>query len=431
MADSHPSIFTFTTDIPGTEVEVTVSVKSIYDDEPSPRQIDFAREMTAELSAAVSEYTPVQPWRTESLDAYVVLANTHQLLDLGRDSVDTTPSQARRYFAEAADNLEVLKEWDPRFTTAYYQARKCEQAAGNFLMDELEEFHNCLETWLPTRLLGNSPTERVVVVDDLQTQESFAVTLTPDHEAVSVNMLEADELDSYIAVGRTVYPVPMYPDGTLRSRLATSVYVDGMRITYLVHTADEAFPLLKELGEAAEAFCSVTCGYTPVEYYTELAYAKQLDNLSYSPRFNEDGVYRRNLLATYAYSLSVLSNFDEVYEVPRDLARRAAKLNEEMRVETAVELTRTIGHWLPRDISELIPRGWTDADNEGFLLALEDGLNLLPGRRFVVVFDHQPPEEYEETRLPNRETLYPIVFGETVDADIFELRHAQIFLGDV
>ncbi|WP_273408998.1 hypothetical protein [Corynebacterium ureicelerivorans] len=431
MADSHPSIFTFTTDIPGTEVEVTVSVKSLFGDAVAPQQIEFARKLMATLSAAASEYTPVEPWRTESLDAYVVLANTHQLLDLARNSVDATPSQARRYFAEAADNLEVLKEWDPRFNNAYYQARKCEQAAGNFLMDELEEFHDCLETWLPTRLLGKSPTERVVVVDDLQTQESFAVTLTPDHEAVSVNMLEADELDSYIAVGRTVYPVPMYPDGTLRSRLATSVYVDGMRITYLVHTADEAFPLLKELGEAAEAFCSVTCGYTPVEYYTELAYAKQLDNLSYSPRFNEDGVYRRNLLATYAYSLSVLSNFDEVYEVPRDLARRAAKLNEEMRVETAVELTRTIGHWLPRDISELIPRGWTDVDNEGFLLDLEDGLNLLPGRRFVVVFDHQPPEEYEETRLPNRETLYPIVFGETVDADIFELRRAQIFLGDV
>ena len=29
MTDSHPSIFSFTTDIPGTEVEVTVSVKSI------------------------------------------------------------------------------------------------------------------------------------------------------------------------------------------------------------------------------------------------------------------------------------------------------------------------------------------------------------------------------------------------------------------
>ena len=431
MTDSRPSYFALTTDVPGAGVEVTVMVQSLFYDAPSPQQVEFARELSATLTAVASEYTPVEPWRTESLDAYLVLANTHQLLDLARNSVDATPSQARRYFAEAADNLEVLKEWDPRFTNAYYQARKCEQAAGNFLMDELEEFHDCLETWLPTRLLGNSPTERVVVLDDLQTQESFAATLTPDHEAVSVNMLEADELDSYIAVGRTVYPVPMYPDGTLRSRLATSVYVDGMRITYLVHTADEAFPLLKELGEAAEAFCSVTCGYTPVEYYTELAYAKQLDNLSYSPRFNEDGVYRRNLLATYAYSLSVLSNFDEVYEVPRDLARRAAKLNEEMRVETAVELTRTIGHWLPRDISELIPRGWTDVDNEGFLLALEDGLNLLPGRRFVVVFDHQPPEEYEETRLPNRETLYPIVFGETVDADIFELRHAQIFLGDV
>ena len=150
MTDSHPNIFSFTTDVPGTEVEVTVSVEPILDGVPPPAHFDFARELTAKLASTVSEYTPVEPWRTESLDAYVVLAYTHQLLDLARNSVDATPSQARRYFAEAADNLEVLKEWDPRFTNAYYQARKCEQAAGNFLMDELEEFHDCLETWLPT-----------------------------------------------------------------------------------------------------------------------------------------------------------------------------------------------------------------------------------------------------------------------------------------
>jgi len=373
----------------------------------------------------------VEPWRTESLDAYLVLANTHQLLDLARNSVDATPSQARRYFAGAADNLEVLKEWDPRFTNAYYQTRKCEQAAGNFLMDDLEEFHDCLETWLPARLLGRSPTERVVVVDDLQTPESFAATLTPDHEAVSVNMLDADEVDSYTAVGRTVYPVPMYRDGTIRSRLATSIYVDGMRLTYIVHTDNEAFPLLKELGEAAEVFCSVTCGYTPVEYYTELAYAKQLDNLVCSPRFDEDGVYRRNLLDMYAYSLSVMSNFDSTFETPRDLARSAAQLNEEMRADAAIELARTIGYWLPRDITDLIPRGWTDASNDEFAMELEDGLNMLPGRRFVVVLDHQSPEEYERTRLPNREKLYPMVYGEIADVDIFDLSHTEIFLGDV
>ena len=431
MADSHSSYFSFTTDLPGTEIEVTVMVQSLFSEAASPQQIEFARELTATLSAAASEYIPVEPWRTESLDAYVVLANTHQLLDLARNSVDATPSQARRYFAEAADNLEVLKEWDPRFTNAYYQARKCEQAAGNFIMDELEEFHDCLETWLPARLLSTSHTERVVVVDDLQTPESFAATLTPDHEAVSVNMLDADEVDSYTAVGRTVYPVPMYPDGTIRSRLATVVYVDGMRLTYIVHTEDEAFPLLKKLGEAAEEFCSVTRGYTPVEYYTELACAKQLDNLCYSPRFDEDGVYRRNLLEMYAYSLSVLNDFDASFEVPRDLARSAADLNEEMRIEAAVELTRTIGHWLPRDIADLIPRGWTDESNYEFAMLLEDGLNMLPGRRFIVVRDRQPPEEYAETRLPNREKLYPMVYGEIADVDIFEWRNTQIFLGDI
>ena len=56
---------------------------------------------------------------------------------------------------------------------------------------------------------------------------------------------------------------------------------------------------------------------------------------------------------------------------------------------------------------------------------------MLPGRRFVVVLDHQSPEEYEQMRLPNREKLYPMVYGEIADVDIFDLRHTQIFLGDV
>ena len=56
---------------------------------------------------------------------------------------------------------------------------------------------------------------------------------------------------------------------------------------------------------------------------------------------------------------------------------------------------------------------------------------MLPGRRFIVVLDHQSPEEYERTRLPNREKLYPMVYGEIADVDIFDLRHTQIFLGDV
>ena len=102
-----------------------------------------------------------------------------------------------------------------------------------------------------------------------------------------------------------------------------------------------------------------------------------------------------------------------------------------MRADAAIELARTIGHWLPRDITDLIPRGWTDASNDEFAMELEDGLNMLPGRRFVVVLDHQSPEEYERTRLPNREKLHPMVYGEIADVDIFDLRHTQIFLGDV
>lgn len=132
MTDTRPNGFSFTANTHGTNVEVAVSVHSLFDDAPSDAEVEFANELVVKLADAVAEYEPAEAVRNESLDAYVVLANTHQLLDLARDSVETTAPQARRYFSDAADNLEILKEWDPRFTTAYYQARKCEQAAGNF-----------------------------------------------------------------------------------------------------------------------------------------------------------------------------------------------------------------------------------------------------------------------------------------------------------
>ena len=431
MNDSRPKGFSFTADSHGTNVEVAVSVHSLFDDVPSDTEVEFARELVVKLADAVAEYEPVDAARNESLDAYVVLANTHQLLDLARDSVEAAPSQARRYFAHAADNLEILKEWDPRFTTAYYQARKCEQAAGNFFMEALAGYHESLETWLPMRLAGDIPTPRVVVVDDRQTPESFAATREPDHEAVSVRMVDAAEVDEYLPAGRTVFPVPMFPDGTLASRLAASTYVDGMRIDFSAETDRDAFPLLKELGGVVEGHCSLTRGYTPVEFYAELACAKQLAFLANSQRFAEDGIYRRNLIEAYAYSLSVLSDFDMEFVMPRYLARRAEELNEDMTSDDAVHLTRAIGNWLPRDIAELIPPGWSAEDSDALPEPLEAGLNVLPGRRFVAVFDEQTVAEFEETGLPDRDKLVPVVLGETLDSRVFTLDNVQIFLGDV
>ena len=431
MNDSRPNGFSFTADTHGTNVEVAVSVHSLFDDAPSDLEVDFAEALAIKLADAVAEYEPAEAQRNETLDAYVVLANTHQLLDLAKASVDTTPSQARRYFSDAADNLEILKEWDPRFTTAYYQARRAEQAAGNFLMDNLEDFAESLETWLPVRIGADSPTPRVVVVDDRQTPESFAATRTPDHEAVSVRMVDAAEIDGYLPAGRTVYPVPMFPDGMLESRLAASTYVDGMRIDFAVSTDREAFPLLKELGGVVESHCSLTRGYTPVEYYTHLACAKQLAYLTGSQRFVDDGIYRRNLIDQYAYSLSVLSDFDSEFVMPLFLARHAAELNEDMTSDEAIHITRTIGNWLPRDITDLIPQGWDAAASAQLPEPLETGLNALEGRRFIVVFDEQTAAEFDETGLPDRDKLIPVVFGEEVTERVFSLENVQIFLGDV
>lgn len=431
MTDTRPNGFSFTANTHGTNVEVAVSVHSLFDDAPSDAEVDFANGLVVKLADAVAEYEPAEAVRNESLDAYVVLANTHQLLDLARDSVETTAPQARRYFAHAADNLEILKEWDPRFTTAYYQARKCEQAAGNFLSGQLAQASESLETWLPVRIGGDSPTPRAVVVDDRQTPESFAETRTPDHEAVSVRMVDAAELDKYLPAGRTVFPVPMFPDGMLESRLASSTYVLGMRIDFAVSTDREAFPLLKKLGEVVESHCSLTRGYTPVEYYTHLAYAKQLAYIAGSQRFVDDGIYRRNLIDQYAYSLSVLSEFDTEFVMPLFLARRAAELNEDMTSDEAIHITRTIGNWLPRDITDLIPQGW-DADASAQLPEpLEAGLNALEGSRFVVVFDEQTAAEFEETGLPDRDKLVPVLLGEEVTERVFSLENVQIFLSDV
>jgi len=223
----------------------------------------------------------------------------------------------------------------------------------------------------------------------------------------------------------------MFPDGMLESRLAASTYVDGLRIDFAVSTDREAFPLLKELGGVVESHCSLTRGYTPVEYYTHLAHAKQLAYIAGSQRFVDDGVYRRNLIDQYAYSLSVLSEFAPEFVMPLFLARHAAKLNEDMTSDEAIHITRTIGNWLPRDITDLIPQGWDAADSAKLPEPLETGLNALEGSRFIVVFDEQTAAEFDETGLPDRDKLIPVVFGEKLTERVFSLDNVQIFLGDV
>lgn len=430
---ARPNAFSFTADIAGTHLDAAVAVHSLDSETPSDEQIDFGHALVQRVMDAAAEYEPAEAARTETLDAYVILANTHQLIALARNSADETPSQAMRYFEDAAANLEILAEWDPRFTTAYHRVRQGEQLTGNFFMEGVEELCDSIETWLPQRLEGGGYPGRVVVVDDHQSPADFAATRTPDHEAVSVRMVQAGELSDadYVAVARSVYPVPMFPDGSLESRLSASTFVEGMHINYIFETDRDAFHLLKVLGDALVDHTSLTNDHTPAEFYIQLANAKQLCFAARTERFAADGVYRRNVLEALAYSLSVMSSFDPVYVTPLRLVRVAEELNEDISSDEVVKVASAIEGWLPREMAELIPEGWDAERSEELGGWLEHGLNVLPGGRFVAVFGKQTAEDFRETGLPDPAKLVPIVVGEEADPRLFGLPNAQVFLADI
>lgn len=419
----------FTTTVHGTQLRADISVTPRTTAAVTEEQLEFARELTTHLMDVTAEYQPEEATRNESLDAYVVLAHAFQVLDLARASVESRPRDVREYFWRLASDLEVLQAWDPRFTAAYTLARHGEMRAGDFDIDGIEELCEAIETWMPQRYAGKGFTPRRVVVDDHQSADDFLRTRTPDHTAVSVKMVEDAELpeEDYAVTARSVLPVPMFPDGTLDTRADVRSLFDDFSVLCTFRTDREDFPLLRSLSSAAEVATTVRRGHTPLEFYTELAYAKQLCWLARRERFAEDGVYRHKLLDELYPALIVVSLFGEHLAMPKYLAKLAGDVNEDLGSDAVLRVADVIDAWLPRDVRELVPSEWDDELDQQLPESLVAGLNALPGRRFIAVLDDQPAEEFEATGMPDKGRLNPVDLGPEVDPEVLSMRGVQVF----
>lgn len=419
----------FSTTVHGVDLEAEISVGPRDGGYATEEHLEYARALTEHLMDVTAEYQPEEDTRNESLDAYVVLANTLQVLDLARDSEDTTAKQVKEYLFHAASNLEVLAAWDPRFSMAYHLARRGEAEAGNFDYAGVSSLVDSIETWMPLRYAESGYTQRRVIVDDRQSAEDFQATRIPDHTAVSIRMMDDDEVneDDFNVTGRMVLPVPMFPESALETRLVVYSLMHDKIVVCRFHTDREAFHLLRTLGEAAEIYTAERRGEFPIDFYTELAYAKQLCWAAGSQRFLDDGIYRRNLIDELYPSLIVLSLFGPEYEMPKHLAKLAEALNEDMTSTAAIHIVNTIDAWLPRDVSDYVPVGWGEEFDAQMPMTLLDGLNELPGARFVVVFDEQTREEFEATGLPDKSQLIPVDIGPEIDPRVLGLKGAQVF----
>lgn len=427
---SELNTFSFESDVWGTRFEAEITVFPPDGGELSPWQEDYVDELLASLQEVVDLAMLELDWRDETLDAYVLLAHAWQLVDLAKDSVDSNPKQAKEYFELAERDLRALHLLDARFTSAYHIARRGKELAGNFVLGEtLYELCESLETWMPERLHGAGRAGRVVVVDDRQSPESFRATRVPDRTAVSVRMLDADELEDaeYSRVGRTVLPVPMFRYGGVEPRLECVVGTGPVVMRYLFKADRESFALLRDVGHEMLRHADKTDGQTPVDFYINLAYAKQLSLMAHSTRFDEDGLYRRNVLRELEEALGVLAFFDPDYMVPEQLAEVASGLNEDMGSTEVLSVARSIDAWLPRNLNELIPRGWDEELDSEMCTSIIDGLNAVDGKRFVVVFDEQTKAEFADTDLPNKDRLIPFSLGRELDEDVFGLQRQQLF----
>lgn len=423
QAERQSEVLSFDTTIHGTKLHAEVEISPRGTQYLTEAQMDATRALLTHLANVAAEYQPEEDTRDESLDAYVVLADTFQVLDLARAAVDSRPKEAMRYFWHAASNLEVLQAWDPRFTQAYLVARYGEELAGNFVLEPLEELCEQIESWMPQRYAGPGFTQRRVVVDDRQSAEDFQRTLTPDHEAVSVLMVDDEDLpaDEYQLTGRTVLPVPMFPDGTLDTRAMVRRIMDDQFVTCKFHTDRPAFHLLRTLTSAAQLQLVEHRGSTPVEFYSHLAHAKQLCRLARQDRFLADGVYRRTVIGALYSSLITVSLFSDEWVMPKYLAKLAATLNEDLGSDDVIYTVHAIEAWLPRDIRELMPRVWNEKLDTQLQEPLVAGLNVLPGARFVAVLDEQTQADFEETGLPDVDKFSPIDLGPELGEDALEV----------
>lgn len=419
----------FSTTVHGIDLEAEISVGPRGGGYATEEHLEYARALTEHLMDVTAEYEPEEDARNESMDAYVVLANTLQVLDLARDSEETTAKQVKEYLFHAASNLEVLAAWDPRFSMAYHLARRGEAEAGNFDYVGVSDLVESIETWMPLRYADPGYTQRRVVVDDHQSEEDFQATRIPDHTAVSIRVVDDEELTQadFNVTGRMVLPMPMYPDGALETRVVVRSLLHDKVVTCRFNTDREAFHLLRTLGEAAEVYTAERRGEYPIDFYTELAYAKQLCWVAGGKRFMEDGIYRRNLIDELYPSLIVLSLFGPEYEMPKHLAKLAEALNEDMTSDAAIHIVNTIDAWLPRDVNDYVPFGWGKEHDAQMPMTLLDGLNALPGTRFVAVFDEQTREEFEATGLPDKAQLVPIDMGPEIDPRVIGMRGVQVF----
>lgn len=422
-ASAQTKAVSFDTTVHGTTLHAEVAITPRQGTFVTDAQMSDVRELLSHLMEVTAQYQPEEDVRNESLDAYVVLANTFQVLDLARASVDSRPKEVMRYFWLAASNLEVLQAWDPRFTQAYLLARHGEEKAGNFDLDNLEDLCDAIETWMPQRYAEPGFTQRRVVVDDHQRPEDFQRTRTPDHEAVGVSMVNDEDLpaEEYQRTGRTVLPVPMYPDGTLEPRAIVRRIMSDKVVTCTFTCDREAFHLLRALSSAAELELTERRGSTPVEFYANLAHAKQLCIMTHQERFFVDGVHRRAVIDALYSCLITLSLFSNEWVMPKYLAKLAETLNEDLGSDNVIHTVHAIEAWLPRDLRELMPRVWSDELDAQLQEPLVAGLNVLPGARFVGVFDEQTPEEFEGTGLPDAEKFSPIDLGADLGEDALQV----------
>lgn len=231
--------------------------------------------------------------------------------------------------------------------------------------------------------------------------------------------------------GRTVLPVPMYPNGTLDTRVDVHALVSDMRVRCAFITDREDFPLLRAMSAAARAATTVRRGATPVEFYRQLAYAKQLCRHARCERFAQEGAFRRKLIDELCGALSVVAEFGTEFETALNLAQLAAERIEEQESGDVLRVVDAGDVWLPREVSELVPADWNEELYRQLRGSLITGLNALPGRCFVAVFEEQTGEQLAETGLPDKERLIPVDLGAEIDPDVLGMRAVQVFRSGV
>lgn len=292
---------------------------------------------------------------------FVELGHAVQCFELAKDAEESSPSTVHRYLDGMRSSLELLEKADPRYTYSHSLSRAAAAYAGDMDVESAIDVWNEIRYVLPAPLTGPQEHGPYIVVDDLQSNDSFAETLQPSRGDLRITAVADLDEEEFNEPRRLVFTQGDFdpPPFLTMDRLLKG---GELSMTVSIDTEDpRAHLALRDLRRRLDDHFahSQEIELPLVEYYSSLARAHfSCASLRYNQKARTDLRFRLILLEELNRYLRTAQRRNPELNYACMLAGIAKRACERLDLEASLSLADPIDRWMPEDLRERIPTNW-------------------------------------------------------------------------